>query len=64
MCISPTTNKAIEKSTKFINQIKSRQLACANRSKSIPENATVRKEYIKNGKEVCENKHGPYYYVY
>ena len=32
-------NKAIEKSTKFINKIKSRQLACANRAKSIPENA-------------------------
>ena len=25
-------NKAIEKSTKFINKIKSRQLACANRA--------------------------------
>jgi hypothetical protein len=32
-------NKAIEKSTKFINKIKSRQLACANRVKLIPENA-------------------------
>jgi tRNA(Ser,Leu) C12 N-acetylase TAN1 len=37
-------NKAIEKSTKFINKIKSRQLACANRAKSISENATIRKE--------------------
>ena len=27
-------NKTIEKSTKFINKIKSRQLACANRAKS------------------------------
>jgi hypothetical protein len=42
-------NKAIEKSTKFINKIKSRQLACANRAKLIPENATIRKEYIKCG---------------
>ena len=57
-------NKAIEKSTKFINKIKSRELACANRAKSIPENATIRKEYIKCGKEVCEQKHGPYYYAY
>jgi hypothetical protein len=30
-------NKAIEKSTKFINKIKSKQLACASRAKSIPE---------------------------
>lgn len=37
------TNKAIEKSTTFINKIKSRQLACSNRAKSIPENATIRK---------------------
>ena len=57
-------NKAIEKSTKFINKIKSRQLACDNRAKLIPENATIRKEYIKCGKEICEQKHGPYYYAY
>jgi hypothetical protein len=57
-------NKAIEKSTKFINKIKSRQLACVNRAKSIPENATIRKEYIKCGNEICEQKHGPYYYAY
>jgi hypothetical protein len=57
-------NKAIEKSTKFINKIKSRQLACANRAKSIPENATIRKEYINCGMEICEHKHGPYHYAY
>ena len=57
-------NKVIEKSTKFINKIKSRQLACANRAKSIPENATIRKEYIKCGKEICQYQHGPYYYAY
>jgi hypothetical protein len=34
------------------------------RAKSIPENATIRKEYIKCGKEMCELKHGPYYYAY
>jgi hypothetical protein len=50
--------------SKFINKIKLRQLACANRAKSIPENATIRKEYIKCGKEICEQKHGPYYYAY
>jgi hypothetical protein len=57
-------NKTIERSTKFLNKIKSRQLACANRAKSIPQNATIRKEYIKCGKEMCELKHGPYYYAY
>jgi hypothetical protein len=56
--------KTIEKSTKFINKIKSRELGCANRAKLIPGNATIRKEYIKCGKEMCEQKHGPYYYAY
>jgi hypothetical protein len=57
-------NKTLEKSTKFLNKIKSRELACITRAKSIPENATIRKEYIKCGKELCEQKHGPYYYAY
>ena len=57
-------NKTTERATKFINKIKSRQLAYANRSKSIPKNATIRKEYIKCGKEMCQYKHGPYYYAY
>jgi len=57
-------NKIIEKSTKFINKIKSRQLACARRAKLVPEKATIRKEYIKCGKQMCEIEHGPYYYAY
>jgi hypothetical protein len=57
-------NKAIEKSNKFINKIKSRQLACISRAKLIPKNATIRKEYVKCGKQMCELKHGPYYYAY
>ena len=57
-------NKTTERATRFINKIKSRQLACANRAKSIPENITIRKEYIKCGKEMCELKHGPYCYAY
>ena len=57
-------NKAVEKSNKFINKIKSRELACANRAKLIPENATIRQEYIKCGKQMCEIEHGPYYYAY
>jgi hypothetical protein len=57
--------KRIERSTKFINKIKSRQLAYDNRAKSIPENATIRKEYIKCKKANCyHDQHGPYYYAY
>lgn len=57
-------NKTTERAARFINKIKSRRLACANRAKSIPENATIRKEYISCGKQICELKHGPYYYAY
>jgi hypothetical protein len=57
-------NRTTERATRFINKIKSRQLACANRTKSIPENATIRKEYIKCGKEICQHEHGPYFYAY
>jgi len=57
-------NKTTEKATKLLNKIKSRQLAYANRVKSIPKNATIRKEYIKCGRQMCELKHGPYYYAY
>jgi hypothetical protein len=42
-------------------------LTCANRAKSIPENATIRKEYIKRKKNNCHHdncQHGPYYYAY
>jgi hypothetical protein len=58
--------KTIEDCDGFLLEfkVKSRQLACVNRAKSIPENATIRKEYINCGKEICEHKHGPYYYAY
>jgi hypothetical protein len=52
------------KTAKFLNKIKSREIVCINRAKSIPENATIRKEYVKCGKQLCEELHGPYYYAY
>jgi hypothetical protein len=62
-----TTEKVIahiNKTTKLINKVKSRELACITRAKSLPENATIRKEFIKCRKELCEELHGPYYYAY
>jgi hypothetical protein len=38
-------DRKIEKSTNFINKIKSREVSCVNRCKSIPENATMRRVY-------------------
>jgi hypothetical protein len=41
------------------------QSECSNRAKSIPKNATIRKEYVKCGKVLCyHGKHGSYYYAY
>jgi hypothetical protein len=45
-------NRKLQQSYNFINKIKSREVACINRAKSIPENATLRKEYIKCGKKI------------
>ena len=41
-------NKTSERATKFINKIKSRQLACANRVKSIPNTLGIIFQRIKN----------------
>jgi hypothetical protein len=44
---------------------KSTKLACQTRSKSIPKNATIRKEFVKCKKPDCYyERHGPYYYAY
>jgi hypothetical protein len=47
------------------NKEKSTRLACQSRSKAIPKNATIRKEFVKCKKPNCYHKeHGPYYYAY
>jgi hypothetical protein len=57
--------KTAEKSRKFIDKIESKKQSSIKRAKSIPRNATIRKEYIKCGKTPCyHGKHGPYYYAY
>ena len=57
--------KTAEKSRRFIDKINSKKQSSIDRAKSIPENATIRKEYIRCGKTPCyHGKHGPYYYAY
>ena len=54
-------------SRNFIYQIKQKLHSDDNNinRKSLPDNVTIRKEYIKCGKECCKRcKHGPYYYGY
>ena len=52
-------------SRNFINQIKQKWSSNNINRKSLPNNVTIRKEYVKCGKRYCKGcKHGPYYYGY
>jgi hypothetical protein len=45
-------------------KIQKEGLTSTNNSKCIPNNATIRKEYVKCGKSGCtRSNHGPYYYA-
>ena len=36
----------------------------SNNDYEIPQNATIRQEYVKCGNPDCQNAHGPYLYAY
>ena len=58
-------NRLIARAQALDNKEKSIKLACQSRSKLIPKNATIRKEFVKCKKPNCYRQlHGPYYYVY
>jgi hypothetical protein len=58
-------NKIMVRYEKLNNKDESRKRACQSRSKSIPRNAMIRKEYVKCKKPNCYHKqHGPNYYAY
>jgi hypothetical protein len=46
-------NRLIACARALDNKEKSKRLACQTRSKSIPKNATIRKEYVKCKKTNC-----------
>jgi hypothetical protein len=58
--------KTAEITENFIKKQELIESACANRAKSIPRNATIRKEYVNCKKPNCyrDRTHGPYYYAY
>jgi hypothetical protein len=58
--------KTAEYAENFIKKHELIESACANRAKSIPKNATIRKEYVNCKKPNCyrDRTHGPYYYAY
>jgi hypothetical protein len=58
-------NKLIARAQALDNKEKLIKLACESRSKSVPKNATIRKEFVKCKKPNCyRQQHGPYYYAY
>jgi hypothetical protein len=58
-------DKLIAHVQKLNNKYESRKQACQSRSKSIPKNATIRKEYVKCKKpNCCSDRHGSFYYAY
>ena len=60
-----SVNRSLGKLKNFQKKVDSRKASCWSRSRSIPENATIRKEYVKCKKPNCRRKqHGPYYYAY
>jgi hypothetical protein len=54
----------IKQGEKLLVKMSSKRQVVNRNSKSIPRNATIRKEYIKCGKDLCLCEHGPYYYSY
>jgi hypothetical protein len=59
------STKAVDKAENLLNKINSFQTLAINRLKSIPQNATIRYEYIKCGKDGCNHEiQGPFYYAY
>lgn len=55
----------IKHGEKLFVKINSKREIAKRKSNGIPPNATIRKEYVKCGKEFCLRcEHGPYYYAY
>jgi hypothetical protein len=58
-------NKLIAHAQALDNKDKLMKLACQLRSRSVPKNATIKKEFVKCKKPNCYRQlHGPYYYAY
>ena len=59
------SSKIIERSKKLFSKIRDRDNAIIIREKEIPNNATIRREYVKCNRETCRTcEHGPYFYAY
>jgi hypothetical protein len=58
-------SKTIGKSRSFFTRLNRLRETSRKNYESVPENATIRREYINCGNYSCRRcKHGPYYYAY
>jgi hypothetical protein len=57
-------DRRMEHHRRFIKRMKEAKALCIQRFNGLPRNATIRKEYVKCGRDSCEMSHGPYYYAY
>jgi hypothetical protein len=57
-------DRRLERHRRFIKRMENAKALSAQRFNILPTNATIRKEYVKCGKNDCEMSHGPYYYAY
>jgi hypothetical protein len=58
-------NRLIARVQSLNKKEESMKIACQSRSKTVPKNATIRKEFVKCKKpDCCQRNHGPYYYAY
>ena len=54
----------MERHRKVINRLKEVRSSSIQRFNDILGISTIKREYVKCGKDVCELSHGPYYYAY
>jgi hypothetical protein len=57
-------DRRLERHRRFIKRTDEARELSVQRFNDLPGNATIRKEYVKCGKDSCEISHGPYYYAY
>jgi hypothetical protein len=57
-------DRRIERANKFLRKTQTAKARSIENAKCLPENATIREEYVKCGKPFCLCEHGPYYYAY
>jgi hypothetical protein len=57
-------DRRLERHRRFVRRMENAKALSIQRIKDLPRNATIRKEYVKCGRNSCEKPHGPYYYAY